>query len=606
MQSQKFSTDEYLMLPHQPGVYKFFDSKNIIIYVGKAKDLAKRVSSYFNKTAQSNRKTFRLVNEIKSIEVVLVNSEFDALLLENSLIKEHQPRYNILLKDDKSFPSICVTNERFPRVYSTRRIIRSKGDYYGPYTSVKAMDGVLDLLRKLYKIRTCNYVLSEENIRKRKFKVCLEYHIGNCLGPCEGLQHEVGYLEDIKNAREVLKGNISVVKNNFLKRMNEAAQELKFETAQDYKNRLDLLDKFQTKSLIVNQKITDVDVVGILTMEQKIFINYMKIQHGAIRVSETVETTIKMDEPLDELLQVVLFNLRKKYDSESPEILSNHNILSWEGVTVTIPQIGDKKKLVDLSIKNALFYKNDKAKRIESAKPYATKVLEQLQSDLRLTDLPVHIECFDNSNIQGTNPVASMVCFRNGKPSKKDYRKFNIKTVEGPNDFASMKEVVGRRYYKLKKENIALPNLIIVDGGKGQLSSAVEALKELDIYGKVPIVGIAKKLEEIYYPEDQIPLHISKKSPSLKLLQHLRDEAHRFAITFHRLKRSKSSVKSELDEIPGIGPKTKQLLLSEFKSVKRIKELGVTALSELIGLGKAKIIKDYFAAEVASNKKGDQ
>ena len=594
MQAQKFATDEYLHLPHQPGVYKFFDKKNIIIYVGKAKDLAKRVSSYFNRTGLTNRKTFKLVGEIKSIEVVIVNSEFDALLLENSLIKEHQPKYNILLKDDKSFPSICVTNERFPRVYSTRRIVRSKGEYFGPYTSVKAMDGVLDLLRKLYKIRTCNYVLSEENIRKKKFKVCLEYHIGNCLGPCEGLQKEEDYLEDIQSAKEVLKGNISVVKNNFLKRMNEAASDLKFETAQDYKNRLDLLEKFQSKSLIVNQKITDVDVVGILSFEDKLFINYMKIQHGTIRVSETVETSRKIDEPLDELLQIVVFNLRNKYDSQSPEILSNKEITGWEGVTVTIPQIGDKRKLVDLSVKNALFYKNDKVKRIESSKPYATKVLEQLQVDLRLTTLPVHIECFDNSNIQGTNPVASMVCFKNGKPSKKDYRKFNIKTVEGPNDFASMKEVVGRRYYRLKKEESALPDLVIVDGGKGQLSSAVEALKELDIYGQVPIVGIAKRLEEVYYPEDQYPMYISKKSSSLKLLQQLRDEAHRFAITFHRQKRSKASVKSELDEIAGIGPKTKNLLLSEYKSVKRISELGVTELSELIGFNKAKIIREYF------------
>ncbi len=594
MQAQKFKTDEYLMLPHQPGVYKFFDEDNIIIYVGKAKDLAKRVASYFNRAGLINRKTYKLVGEIRSIEVVLVNSEFDALLLENSLIKEHQPKYNILLKDDKSFPSICVTNERFPRVYSTRRIIRSKGEYFGPYTSVKAMEGVLDLLRKLYKIRTCNYVLSEENIRKRKFKVCLEYHIGNCLGPCEGLQKEGDYLEDIQSAKEVLKGNLSVVKNSFLKRMNEAAQELKFESAQAYKNRLDLLEKFQSKSLIVSQKITDIDVVGILSNDEKLYINYMKIQHGSIRISETVEATKKIDEPVNELLQVIVFNLRNKYDSESPEILSNQEIAAWEGVSITIPQIGDKRKLVDLSIKNALFYKNDKQRRIESSKPYHTKILEQLRNDLRLTDLPNHIECFDNSNIQGSNPVASMVCFKNGKPSKKDYRKFNIKTVEGPNDFASMKEVVGRRYYRLKKEDSDLPDLIIVDGGKGQLSSAVEALKELELYGKIPIIGIAKKLEEIYYPEDPIPLYISKKSGSLKLLQQLRDEAHRFAITFHRQQRSKSSVKSELDEISGIGSKTKNLLLSEYKSVKRISELGVTQLSELVGLHKAKIIKEHF------------
>ncbi len=602
MQAQKFTPDEYLLLPHQPGVYKFFNSSNIIIYVGKAKDLSKRVSSYFNKTGLSNRKTFKLVSEIKSIEVVIVNSEFDALLLENSLIKEHQPKYNILLKDDKSFPSICITNERFPRVYATRRIIRSKGEYFGPYTSVKAMEAVLDLLRKLYKIRTCNYVLSEENIEKKKFKVCLEYHIGNCLGPCVGLQKEEVYLEDIKSAKEVLKGNINVVKKNFTACMNEAAKDLRFETAQDYKTRLEKLEKFQSKSLIVNQKITDVDVIGILSNEDRYYINYMKIQHGSIRVSETVETAKKIDEPVEELLQVVLFNLRNKYDSISNEIFSNQNIMGWEGVTVTTPSIGDKKKLVDLSVKNALFYKNDKSRRLEAKKPYNIKVLEQLKEDLRLTELPVHIECFDNSNIQGTNPVASMVCFKNGKPSKNDYRKFNIKTVEGPNDFASMKEVVGRRYYRLKMEKEAFPNLIIVDGGKGQLSSAVAALKELDIYGKIPIIGIAKRLEEIYYPEDQIPLYINKKSGSLKLLQQLRDEAHRFAITFHRQKRSKASVASELDHINGIGEKTKSMLLGEYKSVKRISELGVTTLSEIIGLHKAKIIKAYFEEKASAEE----
>ena len=594
MQSQKFAPEEYLNLPHQPGVYKFFDKDNVMIYVGKAKDLSKRVSNYFNKGGQSNRKTIRLVNEIKSIEIVIVNSEFDALLLENSLIKENQPKYNILLKDDKSFPSICIANERFPRIYSTRRIIPSKGEYFGPYTSVKAMNGVLDLLRKLYKIRTCNYLLSEENINKKKFKVCLEYHIGNCLGPCEGKQSEEDYLEDISSAREVLKGNLGLVKSNFQQRMSSASKELKFEVAQEYKTKLDLLHKFQSKSLIVNQKITDIDVAGILSDGDKIFINYMKIQHGAIRISETVETKKKLDEPLDEILQIVIFNLRNKFSSANTEILSNQQIPVWDDITMTMPKIGDKKKLVDLSVKNALFYKNEKRRIQESKTPPSQKILEQLKEDLRLQDLPKHIECFDNSNIQGTNPVASMVCFKQGKPSKNDYRKFNIKTVTGPDDFASMKEVVGRRYYRLVKENQPLPNLVIVDGGKGQLSSAVEALKSLGLYGKIPIVGIAKKLEEIYYPEDSIPLHISKKSPSLKLLQQLRDEAHRFAITFHRQKRSKGSVQSELDQIKGIGEKTKTVLLSEFKSVKRIREASMTDLSTLIGLSKAKIIKSYF------------
>ena len=598
MITNRFATSEYLSLPNDPGVYKFFDSENTIIYVGKAKNLTKRVSSYFTKSSDINRKTARLVKEIESIEVVIVNSEFDALLLENSLIKEYQPKYNILLKDDKSFPSICISNERFPRIYSTRRINTSEGVYYGPYTSVKAMNGVLELIRKLYTIRTCSLNLSPANIRAGKFKVCLEYHIGNCLGPCEGLQTEEKYRDDIESARHILKGNLSVVRQNYKQLMNEAASELKFEAAQQYKDKLDLLEKFQSKSLIVNPSINDIDVLGILKDQDKYYVNYMKIQHGSIKLSETIEAKSKIDEPEEEFLQILLFNLRSKFSSFSREVVTNKEISGWENVEITNPKIGDKKKLLDLSLKNSSFFRADKLRRQEESKTPTERVLEILQKDLNLQSLPKHIECFDNSNIQGTNPVSSMVCFKNGKPSKKDYRKYNIKTVVGPDDFASMREVVFRRYKHLKEEELSLPDLVIIDGGKGQLSSACESLKQLDLYGSIPIVGIAKKLEEIYYPEDEFPIHISKKSPSLKLIQHLRDEAHRFAITFHRQKRSKAAIVSELDQIAGIGPSTKKTLLQEYKSSNRIAKVPLDELTLLIGKAKAEKIYNHY------NKKG--
>ncbi len=590
MQFQRFSRDEYLKLPDKPGVYKFLDLEGIIIYVGKAKNLKKRVSSYFTKANLDNRKTYKLVSEIVQIEFVIVSSEFDALLLENNLIKENQPRYNILLKDDKSFPSICITNERFPRIYSTRRIDHSKGEYFGPYTSVKAMNGVLDLIRKLHRIRTCKYNLSEENIAKKKFKVCLEYHIGNCLGPCEGLQSEENYLEDIEEAKRILKGKVGIVSKSYKDKMQNAASSLKFELAQSYKEKLDLLDKFQSKSLIVNQKITNTDVftMTLSEKEKSMYINYMHIENGAIVNSETLEVKKKIEEDNEEVFQFTVFDLRKKYGSNNPFILTNTEIEPWEGVEVTIPKIGDKKKLVDLSFKNALYFKKERFSQ-KTVQPNEA-ILKNLQKDLKLRELPIHIECFDNSNIQGTNPVASMVCFKNGKPSKSNYRKFNIKTVVGPDDFASMKEVVGRRYAHLKKENIPYPNLVVIDGGKGQLSSACEALKDLGIYGKIPIIGIAKRLEEIYFPEDNIPIYISKKSTSLKLLQQLRDEAHRFAITFHRQKRSKESVQSGLDNIKGIGSNTRNKLIREFGSVKRLKESSEKDLIQLIGKSKAELI----------------
>ena len=593
MDSQRFEKTQYGQLPHDPGVYKFFDEEGII-YVGKAKNLRKRVASYFTKTSDINRKTFRLVQEVRYIEITVVNSEFDALLLENSLIKENQPKYNILLKDDKSFPSICVTNERFPRVYSTRRIDRSKGQYFGPYTSVKAMNNVLDLLRKLYKIRTCNFNLSAENITKGKFKVCLEYHIGNCLGPCEGLQEESNYLSEIAQAKEILKGNISPIKRSFQGQMQEAAAVLNFELAQSFKNKLEYLEKFQAKSLIVQQKITNLDVFSILHDDTRSFINYMMIEEGTIKISETVEVKNNLTNTPEDILQLSMLALRDKYQSTNKEILTNIELEDWPETSIVVPKIGDKRKLLELSLKNVFVSKKEKQDQAEKLKNKPNHVLLELKKELQLTELPYHIECFDNSNIQGTNPVASMVCFKNGKPSKKDYRKFNIKTVEGPDDFSSMYEIVTRRYGKLQREGLPYPKLIVIDGGKGQLGAAVQALKDLDVYGEIPIVGIAKRLEEIYVPDDPIPLHISKKSEALKLLQFARDEAHRFAITFHRQKRSKSSLKSALDDISGIGQKTKEKLLAEYGSLDKIKKADFSEWSALIGTSKAQILKSAF------------
>lgn len=595
MEFQQFTRDDYLRLPHRPGIYKFLNKENKIIYVGKAKDLRKRVSSYFNKNNQ-NGKTYRLVLEINAIEFVIAESEFDALLLENNLIKENQPRYNILLKDDKSFPSICITRERFPRIYSTRRIDPSVGEYFGPYTSVKAMNSVLDLIRKLNKIRTCKFNLTENNIKSKKYKVCLEYHLGNCLGPCEGFQKEEEYIKDIENAKSILKGKVGVVARTYSEKMSEASMKMQFEVAHDYKHKLDLLEKFQSKTTIVSQKDTNLDVFTIIGDEKSAFINYLKIQVGSIISSETVEVKKTLGEKEEDILRFTIFDLRKKYKSENKEVIVNLDVEDWEGVHINVPQKGDKRKLVELSVKNSLFYKKEKKSRVRSQPN--EEVLKLLMEDLKLQDLPVHIECFDNSNIQGTNPVASMVCFKNGKPSKRDYRKFNIKTVIGPDDFGSMKEVVGRRYYKLKTEELPYPNLIVIDGGKGQLNAACDALRELGLYGSIPIIGIAKRLEEIYFPEDDIPIHISKKSTSLKLIQQLRDEAHRFAITFHRQKRSKASLKSGLDQIKGVGAETKKKLLSQFKSVKRIKEIDYGTLVSLVGESKAQLIED-------AKKRGD-
>lgn len=592
MQTQRYTIDQKNSLPNSPGVYKFYNASDELIYVGKAKHVKKRVSSYFNKSHQLNRKTRKLVSEIQSMEYILANTEFDALLLENNLIKENQPKYNILLKDDKTFPYICIVNERFPRIISTRKFEPSFGEYFGPYSSVAAMKNVLELLRKLYTIRTCKYNLSEANVAQGKFKVCLEYHIGNCKGPCENLQSETAYNEEIELAKNILKGNLGVVKNYFKEEMAAAAESLSFEKAQHYKDKIELLNKFQTRSTVVNPKLSELDVFTIVSEQQVAFVNYLQVKNGAIILAKTIEVKKKLDESDEEVLDLVSVALREEHNSPNKEVLSNKKIHLSDDISSTLPKIGDKKKLVDLSLKNALEYKREKLK--PSGKEKKNETLVQLKSDLKLQDIPFHIECFDNSNLQGSQPVASMVAFKDGKPAKKDYRHFNIKTVEGPDDFASMKEIVFRRYKRLQEEDQSLPQLIVIDGGKGQLSSACEALKELELYRKIPIIGIAKRLEEIYFPEDPIPLHINKKSPSLFLLQRIRDEAHRFAITFHRQKRSKASFNMELENIKGIGKETTDRLLKEFRSTSKIKQLSKDDLSIHIGNKKADLVYDHF------------
>ncbi|MEH0153939.1 excinuclease ABC subunit UvrC [Limibacter armeniacum] len=578
-------------LPLEPGVYKYFNAEGEIIYIGKAKALRKRVSSYFVNKAQHNRKTRKLVSEIANIEYVVVDSEYDALLLENNLIKENQPKYNILLKDDKTYPYICVTNERFPRVFPTRNTTDKHHRYYGPYASLRTMNTLLGLFRNLYKIRTCTYNLSEENINQGKYKVCLEYHIKNCLGPCEGLQSEADYQEDVDQIVNILKGSVTTVKNYLRDKMEKAAAELAFEEAAVLKAKYDLIDKFQAKSLVTTPSVKELEVYGIISDERFAYVNFIKITDGCITHTESVQIKKNMEENDSEILLFAIMDFRKKYNSSSRRVITNIEVPTIEqsDIEFSVPKIGDMKKLLQLSVKNVLYFKKERetARGELSEKKSQNQTLLQLKADLNLKELPRHIECFDNSNIQGTNPVAACVVFKDGKPSKKDYRHFNIKTVEGPNDFASMQEVVYRRYRRILEEEQSLPQLIIIDGGKGQLSSACIALKDLDLYGQIPIIGIAKRLEEIYFPGDQLPLHISKKSRSLQLIQRLRDEAHRFGITFHRQKRSNSSIHSQLEDIEGIGPKTIQKLLTTYKSVSNIKKASVEELSQLIGQKKA-------------------
>lgn len=582
-------------LPDQPGVYQYFDKDEKILYVGKAKDLKKRVSSYFNKV-HDNAKTNVLVRKIVSIKHIVVPTETDALLLENNLIKRLQPRYNVLLKDDKSYPWICIKREPFPRVFSTRRMVKDGSEYFGPYTSVKTVYTLLELIKELYPLRTCNYDLSQTNIRSGKYKVCLEYHIGNCEGPCEEYETEAAYEKKVVAIRALLKGNFKENLRDFKALMMNLASEMKFEEAQKIKEKIDTLENYQSKSTIVNPKITNVDVFSIVSDEAAGFVNFLQVSHGAIIRSHTMELKKKLDETDSELLELAIIELRERFNLLSKEVIVPFEVELGEGVHITVPKLGDKKQLLDLSVRNAKYYRMDQMKQIKIVDPerHVNRIMQQMKKDLRLPFEPRHIECFDNSNIQGTNPVAACVVFKDGKPSKKEYRHFNVKTVEGPNDFASMEEIVYRRYKRMLDEDVALPQLIIVDGGKGQLSSALKSLDRLGIRGKVPILGIAERLEELFYPGDSVPLYLDKKSETLKVIQYLRNEAHRFGLSFHRDKRSKDALQSSLDDIPGVGVKTKETLLQHFKSVKRIKEATESELQAVIGASRAKKIRTFY------------
>lgn len=582
-------------LPESFGVYQYFDKNDTLIYVGKAKNLKKRVNSYFTKS-HSNGKTRVLVNKIHRIKHIVVNSETDALLLENNLIKKYQPKYNVQLKDDKSYPWICVKKERFPRVFMTRRLIKDGSEYFGPYTSVKTVKVLLDLFKELYHLRTCKYDLSEQNIENGKFKVCLEYHLKNCSGPCEGLQSQESYDEDIKAIKNIIKGNFKESIETFEKMMHGYAANMQFEEAQRIKEKLSILSNYQAKSTVVNPSINNVDVFSIVDDESFAYANFLKIANGSIIQSHTTEIKKKLDEGKKELLELFIVEIRQRFQSNSKEIYVPFKVNLGEDVKVTIPKLGDKKRIVELSERNAKYYRQEQFKQIKIVDPdrHVKRIMAQMKKDLRLKEEPFHIECFDNSNIQGSNPVAACVVFKNGKPSKKDYRHFNIKTVEGPNDFASMEEVVFRRYKRLLSEEESLPQLIVIDGGKGQLSSAVKSLDLLGLRGKIAIIGIAKRLEEIYYPGDSIPLYLDKKSETLKIIQHLRNEAHRFGITFHRNKRSKSALQSEMEQIPDIGKQTITTLLRTFKSAKRVKEAKLEQLEEAIGKSRAMKVYNYY------------
>ncbi|MBC7890964.1 MAG: excinuclease ABC subunit C [Sphingobacteriaceae bacterium] len=589
---------ELAKVPHQPGVYRYFDAEGTIIYVGKAKDLRNRVGSYFLKNNQHDRKTKRLVSQIQKLEFTIVPTEFDALLLENTLIKKHQPRFNILLRDDKMYPFICITNEHFPRIITLRRVDRKLGQFFGPYANPKVMYALLDMFRQLYTIRTCTLNLTDGNIQAEKFKVCLEYHIGNCLGPCEGKQSAPAYNREIEQVRYILKGNLNVPKRYFEEQMQTAAGRLQFEEAQAWKEKLELLGNFQTRSTVVNPNIADVDVFAIVSDDTCAYLNFMKVLNGTITQSQTFEVKKKLEETDDDLLTMWVWEMREQYQSEAKEVITNILLsIDLKGIQNTVPQIGDKRKLLEMSLKNVLYFRKEKSDRVvaeETAGNPKMRILMTLKNDLQLKTLPRHIECFDNSNIQGTNPVSAMVCFKDGLPSKKDYRHFIPKTVIGPDDFATMHEVVTRRYTRLLEEEQPLPDLIIVDGGKGQLSAACNALKEMKLYGKVPIIGIAKRLEEIYFPEDSIPLYIDKKSESLKLIQRLRDEAHRFGITHHRDRRSKTFLVTELESVEGIGKITATKLLKHFKTIKAIREAPTEELVNVLGNDKADKVKRYF------------
>ena len=582
-------------LPEAPGVYQYYDVEDKILYVGKAKNLKKRVNSYFNKKHE-NGKTRVLVSKIRNVKHIVVASETDALLLENNLIKKYQPRYNILLKDDKSYPWICIKKERFPRIFLTRNVIKDGSEYYGPYTSVRTVRALLDLLKELYPLRTCKYDLSEKNISNGKYKVCLEYHIKNCLGACEGLQTVEDYEKTITIIRYIIKGHFKVAMQQFKALMQEFATNLAFEEAQQIKEKMDLLANYQAKSTIINPKINNVSVFSITSDEAYAYCNFLNITNGAIVQSHTAEIKKKLAETDAEILRLFIIEIRQRFNLQTKEIYVPFPMDLGNEFKQTVPKAGDKRHILDLSKRNALYFRQDKLKQIKIVDPerHTKRLMKQMQEDLRLPVEPRHIECFDNSNIQGTNPVAACVVFKNGKPSKKDYRHFNIKTVVGPDDFASMEEVVYRRYKRLQDENQPLPNLIIIDGGKGQLSSALKSLEALNLRGKIAIIGIAKRLEELFYPGDSVPLYLDKKSETLKIIQQLRNEAHRFGITHHRNKRSKAAIKTELENITGVGEKTRTDLLRKFKSTKRVKEASLEELTAVIGQSRAKKVLAYF------------
>ncbi len=586
-------------LPDNPGVYQYYDKEGKILYVGKAKNLKKRVSSYFNKI-HDTAKTNVLVKKIVTIKHIVVPTESDALLLENNLIKTLQPRYNINLKDDKTYPWICIKKEPFSRIFPTRRMVKDGSEYFGPYTNFKTVNTILDLIKELYPLRTCNFDLNQANITSGKFKVCLEYHIGNCKGPCEGHQSLEIYQDKINAIREILKGNFKESIKDFKKHMVDLAQNMHFEEAQKIKEKIEVLENYQSRSTIINPKITNIDVFSIVSDEGAAYVNFLQISYGSIIRSHTMEIKKKLEETDQELLELAIIELRERFKLLSKEIIVPFEVELGHNLKITVPQLGDKKQILELSIRNAKFYRIEQLKQLQIVDPdrHTNRIMAQMKKDLRLHVEPRHIECFDNSNIQGTNPVAACVVFKDGKPSKKDYRHFNIKTVEGPNDFASMEEVVYRRYKRLLDESQPLPQLIIIDGGKGQLSSALKSIDDLGLRGKIAIIGIAKRLEELFYPGDSAPLYLDKKSETLKVIQQLRNEAHRFGITFHRDKRSKSALNSSIDSIPGIGEKTMEMLIKHFKSVKRLKEATENEISSVIGTSKAKKIVEFYKTNI--------
>jgi excinuclease ABC subunit C len=584
-------------LPEQAGVYQFYDTHGEIIYVGKAKNLRKRVSSYFNRNKFDTYKVKVLVGKVVDVKYVVVESESDALLLENTLIKKHQPRYNILLKDDKTFPWICIKNEPFPRVFSTRTVINDGSKYFGPFTSAYAVKVLLNLIRQLYQLRTCKHLLSAENIKSGKFKVCLEYHIGNCKAPCIGLQSEEDYEQTIAQIREIIKGNLNEVISYLKKEMEEKAASFLFEEAMQFKEKIEILSRYQSKSTIVNTSIHDVEVYSIVSDEKEAFVNFLKVVKGAVIQAHTVEIKKKLDEDDRDLLAFAITDIRNRTESKSKEIILPLDLSDYfPGIKLTVPKQGDKMKLLDLSRRNALSYRIDKMKRSSARKDAssAERILKTLQNDLRLNEKPAHIECFDNSNIQGRDPVAACVVFKQGKPVKKEYRHYNIREVEGIDDFASMEEVVFRRYKRLLEEEKDLPQLVVIDGGKGQLSAALKSLDRLNLRGRVAIIGIAKKLEEVYFPDDPVPLYIDKSSESLKLIQRLRNEAHRFGIEFHRLKRSGTMTRSLLEGIEGLGPKSIERLFIRFKSMEGIRNASLDHLTEELGASRALKVHRYF------------